>query len=203
MSNPSRIGIFGGTFDPIHQAHLDLARAAREQAALDEVLFVVSATPPHKRGEVSVDADARYQMVEAALRNEPHMRASRIEIDRDGPSYTSVTLESLSNEYPGARLFLILGMDAVRDLPQWHQPEQILEYATVLAARRPDAEDEFPALLMGHCELLDFEERPVSSTDIRARLASGETVNGLLPPAVLALIEENGWYGRARSTSNA
>lgn len=202
MSNPQRIGIFGGTFDPIHQAHLDLAHAALQQAALDEVLFVVSATPPHKRGEVSVDADARYQMVEAALRNEPHMRASRIEIDRDGPSYTSVTLESLAKEYPGARLFLILGMDAVRDLPQWHQPERILEFATVLAARRPEAEDEFPALLMGHCELLDFEERPVSSTDIRARLATGDTVNGLLSPAVLALIEENGWYGRARSTSS-
>ncbi len=201
MSNPKRIGVFGGTFDPIHNAHLDLAHAAMEQGHLDLVLFVVSATPPHKRGEVSVDAKARYRMVEAALRDEPEMYASNIEIERGGPSYTAETLEALANTHAGARLFLILGMDAVRDLPQWHRPERILQLATVLAAKRPEAEGKLPLLLEGHCELLNFEERPISSTAIRARIAAGESVEDLLPPTVWALIEENGWYGHASSPS--
>lgn len=194
MSAPRRIGVFGGTFDPLHNAHLSLARAALRQAGLDEVLFVVSAAPPHKRGEVSLDAESRYAMVEAALRDEPQMHASRIEIDRGGPSYTAVTLERLQAEHPGARLYLILGMDAVRDLPQWHRPERILELATVLAARRPQAEADLPAILRGHCEILDFEEQPLSSTEIRARLASGRDVKDLLPVEVLGLINQRGWY---------
>jgi nicotinate-nucleotide adenylyltransferase len=194
LSAPRRIGVFGGTFDPLHNAHLSLARAALRQAGLDEVLFVVSAAPPHKRGEVSLDAESRYAMVEAALRNEPGMQASRIEIERGGPSYTAVTLERLQAEHPGARLYLILGMDAVRDLPQWHRPERILELATVLAARRPKADAELPPILSGHCEILDFEEQPLSSTEIRARLASGRDVQDAIPAAVLALISKNRWY---------
>lgn len=194
MSAPQRIGVFGGTFDPLHNAHLSLARAALEQAGLHEVLFVVSAAPPHKRGEVSLDAESRYAMVEAALRDEPRMHASRIEIDRGGPSYTAVTLERLQAEHPGARLYLILGMDAVRDLPQWHRPERILELATVLAARRPQADAALPAILRGHCQILDFDEQPLSSTEIRAHLALGRDVHDSLPPVVLALIKKNGWY---------
>jgi len=194
LSAPRRIGVFGGTFDPVHNAHLSLARAALRQAGLNEVLFVVSAAPPHKRGEVSLDAESRYAMVEAALRDESQMHASRIEIERGGPSYTAVTLERLQSEHPGARLYLILGMDAVRDLPQWHRPERILELATVLAARRPKAEVELPAILRGHCEILDFDEQLLSSTEIRARLASGRDVHDDLPAVVLALIKKNGWY---------
>lgn len=201
LSDQQRIGVFGGTFDPIHNTHLELARAAQQQAGLDAVLFVVSATPPHKRTGVCLEAEDRYAMVSAALANEPGFAPSRIELDRVGPSYTADTLDQLAAAHPGAALFLILGMDAVRDLPGWHQPQRILDRAHLLAARRPDAE--LPPMLAGHCTLLDFEERAQSSSAIRQRIANGEAVDHLLPPAVWQMIEQHGWYGHDRVRSHA
>jgi nicotinate-nucleotide adenylyltransferase len=193
-NSPRRIGIFGGTFDPLHCAHLDLARAAMQQARLDRVLFVVSALPPHKRGDVCLDAEARYEIVAAALEGMAGFEASHLELDREGPSYTADTLAALQQRYPGAELFLILGMDAVQDLPQWHRPENIVQRATVLAARRPGSQAALPALLRDRVQLLDFVETPVSSTAIRRRLKNGEAVDGMVPEAALAVIEKKGWY---------
>lgn len=202
MSEPARIGVLGGTFDPIHLAHLALARAAMEQANLDQVLFVVSASPPHKVGDVRLDAEQRMELVQAALADEPGMLASRIEMDRGGPSYTSDTLLQLRTEQPGAALFLILGMDAVHDLPRWHRPDLIVANARILAAPRPDLPREPPAELAPYVQLLDFETRPVSSTDIRRQLAQGEWPEQL-PARVRDLIEERDWYGRRRAHTSA
>lgn len=198
-----RIGVFGGTFDPIHCAHLDLARAAQQQARLDKVLFVVSASPPHKQGDVCHDAEERYEIVSAALEDEEGMEPSHIELDREGPSYTADTLAALGQLYPGAQLFLILGMDAVQDLPRWHKPEDILARATVLAARRPDARDNLPPSLQGKVTLLDFVETPVSSTRIRAKLKAGEAVDDLVPAAALEVIMRKGWYGHCPERAGA
>ncbi|MFP4502739.1 MAG: nicotinate-nucleotide adenylyltransferase [Candidatus Hydrogenedentota bacterium] len=194
MGDAQHVGVFGGTFDPIHITHLAIAHAAREQAWLDKVLFVVSGTPPHKNDDVFADARDRYDMVAAATANEPCFAASRIEIDRDGPSYTADTLRALHTQMPGAALFLILGFDSLVDLPRWREPETILEHAHLLAVPRPELEAAIPAGLEGHYTLLDFPKSDMSSTAIRERLFAGEPVDSMLPPAVARLIEERGLY---------
>lgn len=202
MSTPQRIGVLGGTFDPIHKAHIALASAAMQQANLDRVLFVVAACPPHKRGYVRLDAEQRYELVQAALAGEPGLEPSRIELDREGPSYTADTLAQLQEQHPGSELFLILGMDAVHDLPRWHQPEMILHRAHILAAVRPGFSGPLPEMMAGRTELLTFEPWPVSSRVIRAQLESGE-MPAVLPAAVWQRIQEKGWYAQRRQPTRA
>ena len=187
-----RIGVFGGTFDPIHNAHLSIARAAMDQAGLDKVLFVVAARPPHKRAGVQAPAGARLRLLEAAVAEERGMEASSIEIDRDGPSYTADTLQQLRSEFPDAAFFLIIGMDSLRDLPNWRQPGDILARAQILVVSRP-GQPRPPESEIKY-QMLDFPAMEVSSTDIRARLARGESISGLVPDAVARIIYEEGLY---------
>lgn len=196
MDSPQHIGIFGGTFDPVHEAHLRIARAARDQAGLDRVLFVVSGTPPHKRDEVAAGPEDRYAMVEAAIAGERGFEASRVEIDRTGPSYTADTLRTLREDHPGARMSLILGYDAALDLPKWREPQAILSQADLLVVARPDWRSHpLPPALAGKCRMLEFEETTLSSTGVRDLLASGGCTDGLLPPRVLGVIRQKGLYG--------
>lgn len=193
MSEPRRIGVFGGTFDPIHNTHLAIARAARDQANLDLVLFVVSADPPHKRGAMLAPPEDRLALVRVALRNEASMEASRIELDRSGPSYTADTLEEVQAQYPKASLYLIIGMDSLIDLPKWRTPERILKLAHLLVVPR-SGRREVPASLAGRYLMLAFEETEDSSTEVRRRIAAGEPCDDLLPRAVIDLIQERGLY---------
>lgn len=193
MSSSRRIGVFGGTFDPVHNTHLAIARAARDQFQLDEVLLVVSANPPHKLGFNMEAAEDRYALVEAALANERHMAASRIEIDRIGPSYTADTLEMLHNQHPGAEFFLIVGMDSLVDLPKWKTPDRILARAHLLVVPRP-GEVSASESLPGKYTMLEFQENGLSSTDVRARLEAGDPCTDVLPLAVSTLIRERGLY---------
>lgn len=195
-----RIGILGGTFDPIHNVHLDIARAAREALALDEVLFVLSARPPHKHSTAYAGVEDRYAMVAAALADQPGMAPSRVEIDRDGPSYTVDTLEAIQRQSPDAQLFLILGMDSLVDLPNWYQPEDILARARLLAVPRPGSWT-IPPLVEGHFDLIPFKEDPVSSTELRKRLSVGEPVDDFIPEGALRIINEKGLYGGGRGTA--
>jgi nicotinate-nucleotide adenylyltransferase len=188
-----RIGVYGGTFDPIHNVHIQIARAAMEQAGLDRVLFVVSARPPHKRLRHCASPEDRFAMVAAALQDQPGMEPSRIEIDREGPSYTAVTLQQLREQHPNAELYLILGVDSLADLPQWKEPDTILGLAEMLAVPRPGGYS-VPASLEGHYRMLDFPEVPVSSTEVRQRIAEGEPLDNLLPPRVKQYILEKDLY---------
>jgi len=192
-----RIGVYGGTFDPIHTTHLDIARTALRHAHLDRVLFIVAARPPHKQGEVFAEAQDRLELVRAALADEPAMEASRLELDRSGYSFTVDTLDLLQQQYPGAALYLILGYDSLVELPGWRDPEGIFARAHILAAPRPGVLAPVPPMLAGHYDLLPFQEREVSSTDIRARIAAGEEVRAWLPPAVERLIRQKGLYHAA------
>jgi nicotinate-nucleotide adenylyltransferase len=189
----ARIGIFGGTFDPIHNIHLEIARAALEQGELDRVLFMVSARPPHKRTRECASPEDRYAMVAAALVHEPGMQPSRMEIDREGPSYTVLTLRQLRQEYPEAELYLILGVDALADLPKWKESEAILKMAKILAVPRP-GHYVIPAELGGHYRMLEFPEAPVSSTEVRHRIAEGEPLDTLVPWGVRQYILEKDLY---------
>lgn len=198
MAEPLRIGVFGGTFDPIHNVHLDIAHAALTHAGLDRVLFVVSASPPHKQGEFVASAEDRFDMVRAAIAGEDRFEASRIELDRDGPSYTVRTLRTLGALYPEASFSLIVGYDSLEDLPNWHHADEILRRARILAVARP-GHHTAPPSLEGRYDTLPFAERPESSTDIRRMLESGVGLEGRIPPGTLALIRDRDIYGSCRS----
>lgn len=193
VNNPTRIGVFGGTFDPMHIGHLAIARAARDQAGLDRVLFVIAANPPHKNDAIT-PADIRLEMAEAAIAHEPGLELSRIELDRPGPSYTADTLKRLHAQMPGAGFYFILGYDSALDLPKWRDPEAILAQATLLVAPRPDRRTPLPPMLAGHCQLLRMNDYKISSSEIREQLKQGRNMDNWLPAPVAALIREKGLY---------
>ena len=193
-----RIGVLGGTFDPIHRTHVAVAQAVIARVGLDRVFFVVSAAPPHKWGEVFASPEDRLAMVEAALRGEPAMEACRIELDRPGPSYTVDTLRELRAARPAAEFFFIMGYDALADFPGWHDPEGVLAQARLLAVRRPGIDELNCPWLEGRFEEIPFSECGLSSTEVRARLASGAPVDDVLSPGVVEWIEERGLYGRGK-----
>jgi nicotinate-nucleotide adenylyltransferase len=173
-----RIGILGGSFDPIHNGHLIVATLASEQLQLDEVRFVVAGNQPLKVGH-GAPAEERLLMVEVALRNEPHLVADGREIVRGGKSYTVDTLKSLVTEFPGADLTLLLGADAASRLDQWHDLDGIRRLARIGVFRRGQQ----PAPT-GFDASVDVPEIELSSTAIRHRAAMGLSLSGWVPPAV-------------------
>ena len=193
MGDPERIGVYGGTFDPIHRTHLDVARAAMQHAGLDRVIYVVAGTPPHKRRRVNASAEDRFAMVKAALAAEPAMEVSRIEVDREGPSYTVDTLRQLQAEHPGARLYLIVGSDSLADLPGWRDPEGIVTLARLLVVPRPGARPVVPPPLEGHVDIVPFAQSDTSSTWVRRNLGQRGWASEL-PDAVQDIIRAKGLY---------
>jgi len=193
VSDKERIGILGGTFDPVHSTHVAMARAAMTQAMLDKVLFMVAAEPPHKNGYVSASAEDRYKMVEAALEQEDNLLPSRLEIDRPGPSYTADTLFEVQQQHPHAQLFLIVGSDSLADLHRWRNPRGILERARLLVIPRPNHRA-IPKALENRYDTLNFTSSELSSTQIREMLSRGETLSGLVAPAVSNYIHAKGLY---------
>jgi nicotinate-nucleotide adenylyltransferase len=194
VSKGERIGVFGGTFDPIHSIHIEIARTALEYAELDRVIFMVAANPPHKTGEVSADGEDRFRMVRLAIASEPAMEASRMEIDREGPSYTVDTLRELRRHHPDGEFFFIIGEDSLEDFLQWRDPEGIVSLARLLVAPRPDTHPDPPPELAAHVEFIPFPEQAVSSSEIRERLQAGRDVGDLAPPEVRDYIRENDLY---------
>lgn len=190
-----RLGVFGGTFDPVHVGHLAIAHAALESLPLDRVLFVIAKRSPLKdRGPVAGEAD-RLRMLELAVAGEPHFAVSRAELDRDGPSYTVDTLERLSG---ADELFLILGSDAVADFPKWKDPARIGQLATVAVAERPGA----PAYL-GEAPIVTFDapRLDISSRELRARASRGRSLRYLVPESAWKHIEARGLYRAEGPTS--
>ncbi len=181
----TRIGVFGGQFDPPHNGHLAVVRAAREQLRLDRVLVVPSPRPPH-RPAPATPAETRYGLAAAAFAGEPGVEVSRIELDRDGPSYTADTLAALAA--PGRDLFLVLGGDQLAALDTWHRPDRVRELATIVVARRPGAP---PA---DGAETLVMAPVDVSSSALRERVARGLDIAGLVPEGVRAAIAREGLY---------
>ena len=196
-----RVGVLGGTFDPVHRGHLALARAARDELGLDEVRFVPAGQPWRKAGRIVAPAEHRLAMLRLALAGQSAFRVEALELERPGPSYTADTLEALAEAGPGDELFFIVGEDALADLPNWVRPERILELAILAVARRADVTPS--ALAEAEAKLAGLTERavwlkmplvPVSATEIRERVRRGEPVEGLVPPPVEAYIREHGLY---------
>lgn len=178
-----KIGILGGTFDPIHQGHLALARAAKKQFRLDKVLFIPAFIPPHKTSNRDLTpAPYRYRMVELAIREEPDFEISHAELDRPDISYTVDTLRALQKKYPKAELYLILGTDALRQFPTWHEPDEIRRLAGFLVAHRE------PEEALGTSEKglkwIDMPVCPLSSSKIRQEIREGKSPGDALPEGV-------------------
>lgn len=194
-----RIGIYGGTFNPPHIGHVVLAQEARLQLGLDEVLLVPVGRPAHRAIESDPGAEARANMCRLATLGQPGLAVSTAEIDRDGPSYTVDTLETLTVEATDSRLTLIVGSDQALSFGEWREPDRIGQLAEIAVAGREG--DNRDAVLSAVSESTGREaqwvEMPridVSSTMIRERVAAGQTVAHLVPAGVAELIEQRGLY---------
>lgn len=194
-----RIAMLGGTFDPVHIGHLVLGETAREELALERVIFVPTGQPWRKSGREIAPAADRLEMLRLAIAGNPAFEVSTLEIDREAPSYSEVTLAALRDANPGAELYFILGQDALADLPNWHDPSAVVSLATLVVAGRGDgasaAEDD-PALarLKARIVRLQMPVIGVSATDIRARVKEGRSIRYLAPDAVADYIEGRGLY---------
>jgi nicotinate-nucleotide adenylyltransferase len=200
VANSKRVGVFGGTFDPPHNGHLALAHAAREQLDLDEILWVVTADPPHKRGsDISPVAD-RLELVRAAISGEPGMLPSRVDMDRPGPQWAADTVRLLQAAYPEADLVYLMGGDSLRDLPNWGRPQELLQYASLGVLRRPGAVFDLATLeaalpeLTGRVNFVSAPRLDISSRQVRERLRAGLPIGHLVPPQVEALIDARSLY---------
>jgi nicotinate-nucleotide adenylyltransferase len=192
-----RLGVLGGTFDPVHVGHLALARAARDRLALDEVLLVPAGHPWRKADREIAPAEHRLAMLRLAVAGEPAFTVSTLELEREGPSYTADTLEALAAGQPDAELFFIAGEDALADLPNWERPRRIIELAKLAVARREDSAGGARDAIPGLRERIVWLEMPlveVSASEVRRRVRTGEPIAGMVPPAVEAYIREKGLY---------
>ena len=195
-----RVGILGGAFNPPHLGHLVCAQEARVQLELDKVLMVPVGEAPHRVLEDDPGPELRLELTELAAAGDPELEVSRMELDRPGPSYTADTLAALRDAAPDDELTLILGGDQAAALPDWHEPERVLELAEVAAVERVDwARDEIVRSLAGlaGADRLRFVHMPlieISSSDLRRRAAAGLPLRYLVPDRVADLISERGLY---------
>lgn len=217
MATAGRLGIFGGTFNPIHLAHLRLAEEARERCALDRVIFLPAAHPPHKPHAPGLPSFAhRLAMVEAAVADNPAFVVSDLEAQRPGKSYSVQTLEILRELYPEQTFFFIIGMDSFRDLSSWWDYRRLVTLTNLVVTRRPgiDRDDLYELLPVAirseFCydstnyvllhrsgtQVIPLEETylDISSTGIRRLLAAGRSIRYLIPPPVAAYIEKHALY---------
>jgi nicotinate-nucleotide adenylyltransferase len=190
---PRRIGVFGGTFDPPHIGHLVTAIDVRDALGLDEVLMVVANEPWQKVGTRQITSSTdRLAMVAAAVADVPGVRASDVEIRRGGRSYTVDTLAALAEAEPSAERFLVLGSDAAAGLETWERADELDELCRIVVVERPGSTTELPSGFK-----LDRVRAPrleVSSTELRARVARGQSLRFLIPDAVVSLIDTLGLY---------
>jgi nicotinate-nucleotide adenylyltransferase len=200
----ARIGIFGGTFDPVHLGHLVMAEQCREAGKLDEVWFIPAARPPHKQDRSLTSFSYRVEMLALAVAGMPAFRVNELEKDRAGPSYTADTLTELHRLHPQVDFSLLLGADCLPDLPGWHEPERILELAELLIYARPGSpevtlEELRESLHLSEKASLRMRLVPgplieIASRDLRQRAAESRSLRFLVPRAVEYYIEEKKLY---------
>jgi nicotinate-nucleotide adenylyltransferase len=193
-----RLGIMGGTFDPIHHGHLVTAEEAVVQFQLDTVVFVPTGQPWMKADREVSPAEARYLMTVVATASNPRFTVSRIEIDRDGPTYAVETLRRLAAEHPDAELYFITGADAILEIVEWKDPDEALSLAHFIAATRPGHDlSRLEAAAAAHAPRVTVMKIPalaISSSDIRARVREGRAIRYLLPEGVKSFIEKAALY---------
>lgn len=200
----TRVGVMGGTFDPIHHGHLVTAEEARVQFDLDRVIFIPSGQPPHKDPADVTPSEHRYLMTFLATVSNPHLGVSRLEIDRAGPSYTIDTIRLLAKEFAGAELFYVTGADAIMQIMrgEWERSPDLLGLCEFIAATRPGFDLDLDVLRRHNCtgrslvnvHVMAIPALAISSTDIRARVRTRRPIKYLVPEAVEAYIVKHGLY---------
>ncbi|MGE5454737.1 MAG: nicotinate-nucleotide adenylyltransferase [Methylocystaceae bacterium] len=196
-----KLGIMGGTFDPIHLGHLAAAENARYYLNLDLVLFMLSAQPPHKDNQIVSPAHHRLRMVEMAIADNPCFKVSTLEMERQGASYTVDTLKELKQKLDNPDIYFLMGSDSLFDLVNWYHYEEIASLCTLVSISRPGFANEeafasVPIAIRKKTITLEVPGLEVSSTELKRRLQSGEPVRYLLPEAVASYIEEQGLYDK-------
>ena len=187
----TKIGLLGGTFNPVHVGHLLMAEGVREALGLSKVLWIPARVPPHKPVDADISADDRCRMVELAIAGHSAFELCRLELDRPGPSYTVETLRQLRQDQPGITWYFIVGSDMVPELSQWRKVEEALRLATFVAVSRPQA----PAGSWPEgVRRLEIPTVDVSSSDIRQRVRDGHSIRYLVPDAVRDYIAAHHLY---------
>jgi nicotinate-nucleotide adenylyltransferase len=208
----SRVGIFGGTFDPIHQGHMIIAEQVTQTLGLSRVIFVPGGVPPHKTSSsVKAGPEDRFDMVEAAVKGNDKFFVDRVEVDAGRPMYSVETVPLIKERLgdPGDEWFFVSGADEVSNLLSWKEPDRLLEEAAMVAATRPgydisnldhleEALDNFDRIIPVECTRVD-----ISATGIRRMLAKGESVRYLVPDGVYEIIHDRGVYGARRDGEKA
>lgn len=180
-----QIGLMGGTFDPIHYGHLVVAEMARDELGLDEVIFVPSGRPPHKRQRVISSGEDRCAMTALAIDSNPHFQLSRFEVESDDYSYTLTTVNHFRQRYgEETSLWFITGADAIKEILNWYKANELVKKCHFLAATRPGYSTAIPPDLQGMVVKFTVPALAISSTEIRAAVAAGRSIKYLLPEAV-------------------
>ena len=196
-----RIGVIGGTFDPIHYGHLAAAEEARVRVNLEKVLFAVAGLPPHKLDEEVTPVEHRLAMVQLGIFSNPDFELSRVDVDRSGPSYTVDTISILQEQWgQGTEMFFILGIDSLVEVPTWHQPERLIQLCHLVAVARPgfevdmrQLEDSVPGI-SSRVEIIGMPEVDISSSDLQRRVREGLPIRYQVPEEVERYIREHRLY---------
>jgi nicotinate-nucleotide adenylyltransferase len=189
-----KIGVFGGTFDPPHVGHLMVAQDVVEALALDRLLFVPSAVPPHRDDAETAPARLRLEMTRAAVGGETRFRASAIEFEREGPSYTVDTLRELAREQPDAELHFLMGADQFARFDTWKEPAEVARLARLVVMEREGGAPASAPVADVPFDVVRVLRVDLSSTDIRARVREGRSIRHRVPDAVRRIIEDHGLY---------
>jgi nicotinate-nucleotide adenylyltransferase len=202
-----KVGILGGTFDPIHLGHLLMAESARETLDLRQVLFVPAGDPPHKQELPITPACHRQAMVELALAHNPYFQLCSVDLDRSGPHYSTETVQLIQKRHdlPPELCYFIIGSDSLQDLPTWHRPTELIKICHLAVARRPGASPDLTSLeasLPGLNDQLTWVEMPlvgISASDIRARVRAGQSIRYHVPDEVRKYIQEHQLYRKIKN----
>ncbi len=203
-----RIGVIGGTFDPIHYGHLAAAEEARVKLRLEKVIFVVAGLPPHKMDEEVTPVEDRLAMVGLGIASNPYFEISRVDVDRPGPSYTVDTISILREQSGGeAEFFFVMGLDSLVELPSWHEPHRLIQLCRLIAVKRPGFQVDLARLeasvpgISARLEIIDMPEVDISSTDLQRRVREGLPIKYQVPDKVERYIEEHRVYRRSAGTT--
>lgn len=204
-----RIGVIGGTFDPIHYGHLAAAEEVRVKMDLERVLFVVAGMPPHKLDEEVTRVEHRLTMVSLAIASNPYFELSRVDVDRPGPSYTVDTISILQGQLgQETAMFFIMGLDSLSELLTWHQPERLIRLCRLVAVSRPGFEIDLAELetsvpgITSRVDIIDMPEMDISSSELQERVRDGLPIKYQVPEEVERYIMEHGLYRQSAGSAN-